>query len=107
MDRTCLAKVITIGRKSGREHKVVLRLVNYNNKYYASRRDLNSDWIKNILANKEAKIVIDNIIIRCAAKMLDDESARVISSMKYDDHRKEMKRFVIELSPLDIINSSE
>ncbi|MEM4275701.1 MAG: nitroreductase/quinone reductase family protein, partial [Candidatus Nitrosocaldaceae archaeon] len=80
MDRTCLAKVITIGRKSGREHKVVLRLVNYNNKYYASRRDLNSDWIKNILANKEAKIVIDNIIIRCAAKMLDDESARVISS---------------------------
>ena len=96
-----IGELITIGRKSKKEHRVHLRLVYYDGKYYASRRDANSDWLKNLLANPEVKVVRDGETIRCSARIIDDqELSRKISSIKYDDERASMKRIVLELRPV-------
>ena len=46
----------TKGRKTGKEHSVMLRAVNYNGKIYFSRHKPDGDWFKNALANPEVKI---------------------------------------------------
>ncbi len=96
-----LAELITIGRKSNNTHKVTLRFVYYNNKYYVSRRDYNSDWLKNILVNRDVKIILDNKIITCKAEIVkDQELCKKISALKYNDPIKaSMNRVVVELTP--------
>ncbi len=104
MQDSFIAELVTIGRKSKREHIVTLRLVYYNNKYYASRRDANSDWLKNIIANNSARIIINGKSIRCLARIIDDQNlAREISKIKYRDkpERIMMNRVIVELIPLE------
>ncbi len=50
------AILITRGRKTGKEHAVELRTVYYNNKFYFSRRDSQSDWLKNAQAIPDVQI---------------------------------------------------
>ena len=43
----------TKGRKTGKIHKVELLVVQYNNKFYFSRRNPNGDWLKNAIDNPD------------------------------------------------------
>ncbi|MEO9364506.1 MULTISPECIES: nitroreductase/quinone reductase family protein [Candidatus Nitrosocaldus] len=95
-----IAYLITKGRRSGKEHRVPLRLVRYNGKLYASRRDMNSDWMKNILHDQHVIVeMADGNRLEGIARLVDDESlCRIVSMLKYkDDARASMNRVVIEI----------
>ncbi len=95
-----LAYLITRGRRSGREHRVQLRIVRYNGRFYASRRNMNSDWIKNILHDNHVAIEIDGNRFEGTARIVGDEHlSRVISTLKYKDDttRAGMSRVVVEI----------
>ena len=99
---TFKAKLITIGRKSGNKHAVELRVVFYKDRFYFSRRNPNSDWLKNSLANPEVEIEYQGNIFRGFAKLVDDQDmCKIVSRMKYSDKRSEDSRIVLEVIPCE------
>lgn len=94
--------LITIGRKSGKEHSVELRAVFYNGKIYFSRRDPNSDWLKNSLQNQHVKIQYQGKNFTGIASLVNDqEMCKKISQIKYSDKRSEDPRIVLEVTPCE------
>ena len=93
----------TIGRKSGKEHTVWAKAVTYNDMIYFSRRNPNSDWLKNAIANPEVKIEFDGKQFSGKAKLVEEqELARKISSLKYvEKDRQEESRIVLEVKLSD------
>lgn len=94
------ALLVTKGRKTQREHAVWLRAVLYNDRVYFSRHKLDSDWIKNAIANPEVRVEFDNSSFSGRATLVSDESlAKKISELKYpgEDRAKE-NRVVLEVS---------
>ena len=89
-----------MGRKTGKEHSVWAKAVTYNNMIYFSRRNPNSDWLKNAIANPTVKVEFDGKKFSGSAKLVvDDDLARKISSLKYTDKsRQEESRIVLEVS---------
>ena len=92
--------LITKGRKTSREHKVILRAVNHNKKIYFSRHRPDSDWFKNVIVNPEIKIEYKNKIFSGIAKVVTDEKLNeIISEMKYPgEKRAKEKRVTIEIT---------
>ncbi len=91
--------LITKGRKTGKEHAVELRTVFYNNKFYFSRRNSKSDWLKNALANPSVKIKYGDMIFSGIASLVTDKNlAKKISQLKYSDKRSEESRVVLEVT---------
>ena len=96
------AVLVTIGRKSGKEHAVEARAVFYNGKFYFSRRNPNSDWLKNAIQNPNVKISYQGKLIDGIALLVSDqELCRKISHMKYADKRSEEVRIVLQVSPCE------
>jgi F420H(2)-dependent quinone reductase len=94
--------LITTGRKSGKEHAVEIRTVFYNGKFYFSRRNPNSDWLKNALHNPIIKIEYQGKLISGIASLLNDqELCKKISQMKYSDKRSEEIRIVLQVNPYE------
>ena len=90
--------LVTIGRKSGKEHAVELKAVFHDGKLYFSRRNSNSDWLKNAVANTHVKVIIDDkTLIGKASLVSDEELIRTISHLKYTDNRAEEARIVLEV----------
>jgi hypothetical protein len=97
--QTFKAVLVTKGRKTGKEHLTELRAVYYDKKVYFSRRNPNSDWLKNAIANNEVKIEYDNTILSGIASLVTDENlARKISQLKYSDKRSEESRIVLQVT---------
>jgi hypothetical protein len=95
---TFKAILITVGRKTGKEHAVELKAVFYDNKLYFSRRNHQSDWLKNSIANPQVKIQYNDMIFSGIASLVNDESvAKKISYLKYPDKRSEESRIVLEV----------
>ena len=99
---TFKAILTTVGRNTGKEHSVWAKAVTYNNMIYFSRRNPNSDWLKNAIANPQVRVEIDGEKISGNAKLVDDEVlTRKISSLKYTDkERQKEHRIVLEISLL-------
>ena len=97
---TFKALLTTMGRKTGKEHSVWAKAVTYNDMIYFSRRNPNSDWLKNAIANPIVKVEFNGKKISGSAKLVDDDDlARKISSLKYTDKiRQEESRIVLEVS---------
>ena len=97
---TFKALLTTMGRKTGKEHSVWAKAVTYNNMIYFSRRNPNSDWLKNAIANPTVKVEFNGKKFSGSAKLVDDDNlARKISSLKYTDKaRQEESRIVLEVS---------
>ena len=96
---TFYAILITTGRKSGKEHAVELKAVFYNGKFYFSRRNPNSDWLKNTMINPLVKVKFDDETFSGTASLVSNEElARKISHMKYSDNRAEESRIVLEVT---------
>ena len=92
------AVLVTKGRKTGKQHSVELRAVYYSKKVYFSRRNPNSDWLKNAITNKDVKIEYDNAVLSGIASLVtDEELARKISHLKYSDKRSEESRVVLQV----------
>ena len=89
----------TIGRKSGKEHSVWLRAVYYENKIYLSRRNSNSDWLKNAQKNSAILIKFNDSFSRGTARLVNDPKlVQKISNLKYSDERAKESRVVLEIS---------
>jgi hypothetical protein len=93
------AVLITRGRKTGTEHAVWLRAVLYDGMVYFSRRNENSDWLKNALVNPTVKVQIDEKIHVGTASLVRDESlAKKISELKYPgEERAQEARIVLQV----------
>jgi deazaflavin-dependent oxidoreductase (nitroreductase family) len=93
------AVLTTKGRKTGRPHGVELRAVFYDNKIYFSRRNPQSDWLKNAIANPEVKVEYNGATFSGVASLVTDENlARKISQLKYADKRSEESRIVLQVT---------
>ncbi len=101
-ERTFKATLVTTGRKSGNEHSVEIRAVFYNGKFYFSRRNPNSDWLKNALYNPNVKIEYQGKRILGTALLVNDQDlCKKISQMKYADKRSEEVRIVLQVNPCE------
>jgi deazaflavin-dependent oxidoreductase (nitroreductase family) len=99
-EKSFIANLTTIGRKTGKLHTVPVRLVFHNNKFYASRRGMSGDWLKNLLQNPSVVIVVNGTEIDGKASLVEDkELLKTISSLKYSDERASMERIIIEIEP--------
>ena len=96
---TFKAILTTKGRKTGKEHSVWAKAVTYNNMIYFSRRNPNSDWLKNAIANPRVKVKFDGKEFSGNARLVkDEELSRKISSIKYiEKNRQEEPRIVLEV----------
>ncbi len=92
--------LITKGRKTGREHSVMLRAVNHDGKIYFSRHRPDGDWFQNALANPLVKIQYNGTTITGNAKLVtDQELNEKISILKYPgEERAKEKRVAIEVT---------
>ena len=92
--------LITKGRKTGREHGVMLRAVNHNGKIYFSRHRPDGDWFQNAVANPQIKIQYKNTVFTGQAKLVEDEElSKKISKLKYPgEERAKEKRVTIEVT---------
>ncbi|MFQ5941805.1 MAG: nitroreductase/quinone reductase family protein [Nitrososphaerales archaeon] len=99
-EKSFIANLTTIGRKTGKLHMVPLRLVFYNNKFYASRRNMNGDWLKNVLQNPSVIVELNGKEIKGKATLVEDKPvSKLISSIKYNDGRASLERVLIEITP--------
>lgn len=93
------AVLSTKGRKTGREHAVELRAVFFDGKFYFSRRNPDSDWLKNAMADPGVTVVVgDRSFSGLAALVRDEDLSKKISTMKYADKRSEESRVVLEVT---------
>ncbi len=90
----------TKGRRTGKEHSVMLLAVNYKEKIYFSRHRPDGDWFKNALKNSEVKIEYNNSVFSGNAKLdTDEELGKKISQLKYPgEERAKEKRVTIEVT---------
>ena len=90
----------TKGRKTGKQHSVMLLAVNYKEKIYFSRHKPDGDWFKNALTNPKVKIEYNNFIFSGKAKLVtDEELSKKISQLKYPGEEKaKEKRVAIEVT---------
>lgn len=96
------AILVTIGRKSSKKHSVEIRTVFYNGKFYFSRRNPDSDWLKNALHNPHVKIEYQGKSISGTASLVNDqELCKKISHMKYSDKRAAETRIVLQVNPCE------
>ena len=92
--------LVTKGRKTGKEHGVMLRAVNHNGKIYFSRHRPDGDWFQNAIANPQVKIQYNDTMFTGQAKLVEDEElSRKISELKYPgEERAKEKRVTIEVT---------
>lgn len=93
------AVLITHGRNTGKEHSVWLRAVSYNEMIYFSRRNENSDWLKNSLAHPDVMVEFDGIRHFGVASLVTDQAlAEKISQLKYPgEDRAQETRIVLQV----------
>jgi deazaflavin-dependent oxidoreductase (nitroreductase family) len=97
-----LGYLTTKGRVTGKERTVKLRLVFHGGRFYASRRNLTGDWLKNVMTNPSVSVEVNGTVIDGLARLVeDDELSRKISELKYNDIRREESRVVVEITPIE------
>ena len=89
----------TKGRDTGKTHRVWLLAVKHDGKLYFSRRNANSDWLKNAQKNPDVKIEFDGQSFAGKASLVSDDSlCKKISQLKYDDEKRANEpRVVLEV----------
>ena len=96
---TFKALLKTKGRKTGKEHTVWAKAVTYNDMIYFSRRNLNSDWLKNAITHPQVKVEFDGRRFSGLARLVEEENlSQKISSLKYTEkNRQKEARIVLEI----------
>ena len=97
---SAIGYLTTVGRVSGRPHRVALRLVYHQGRFYASRRDTTSDWCRNLIVNPRVTVQLRGQEFHGTARVVDDdELSNRISSLKYRDERALRRRVIVEIVP--------
>ena len=93
------AFLVTKGRRTGKSHSVQLRAVSYHDMIYFSRRNENSDWLKNALVNNCVEVKFEGQTLDGIASMVtDDALAKKISQLKYPgEERASEVRIVLQV----------
>ena len=96
---TFKAVLKTKGRKTGKEHTVWAKAVTYNDMIYFSRRNPNSDWLKNAIAHPQVRVEFDGKQFSGLARLVEEEElAQKISNLKYtEESRQKEARVVLEI----------
>lgn len=90
------AVLITKGRKTGTEHAVWLRAVSHNGKVYFSRRNEDSDWLRNAVADPTVKVQVDDATyVGTASLVTDQELAKKVSELKYPGEKRSQEVRVV------------
>ena len=78
------------------------KAVTYNDMIYFSRRNQNSDWLKNAIAHPQVKVEFDGNEFSGLARLVEeDELAQKISNLKYtEESRQKEARIVLEIKLL-------
>ena len=63
----------TKGRKTGKEHTVWAKSITYNNMIYFSRRNPNSDWLKNAIVNPQVKVEFEGKEYSGIARLVEEQ----------------------------------
>ena len=101
------ATLVTKGRKTGKEHAVWLRAVSYENMVYFSRRNEDSDWLKNALADHMVRVEYDDKSYSGVASLVTDQAlAQKISELKYPGEERAQEVRVVLQVRLDDMNNS-
>jgi len=89
----------TKGRGTGKAHQVWLLAVKYNGKLYFSRRNTNSDWLRNAQKNPDVRIEFGGQSFVGKASFVNDISlCKKISQLKYEDEKRANEsRVVLEV----------
>ena len=92
----------TKGRKTGKEHTVWAKAVTYNDMIYFSRRNPNSDWLKNAIAHPQVKVEFDGNKFSGVARLVQENKlSQKISNLKYtEESRQKEARVVLEIKLL-------
>ena len=90
----------TKGRDTGNTHSVWLLAVKYEGTLYFSRRNTNSDWLKNAQKNPDVRIEFDGQSFAGRASLVSDDSlCKKISQLKYEDEKRANEpRVVLEVN---------
>ena len=90
----------TKGRRTEKTHQVELLVVRYNEKLYFSRRNANSDWLKNAIKNPDVRVEINGQdFVGKASLVKDDSLSKKISQLKYEDEKRANEhRVVLEIT---------
>ena len=96
---TFKALLKTKGRKTGKEHTVWAKAVTYNDMIYFSRRNPNSDWLKNAIAHPQVKVEFNGNKFSGLARLVEEaELVQKISNLKYsEESRQKEARIVLEI----------
>jgi hypothetical protein len=91
--------LVTKGRKTGKEHTVMLRAINYDGKIYFSRHKPDGDWFQNVMVNSQVKIKYNDSVFLGNAKIVNNETLNEkISQLKYPgQERAKEERVAIEI----------
>ena len=91
----------TKGRKTEKTHRVELLVVRYNEKLYFSRRNANSDWLKNAIKNPDVRVGINGQYFVGKASLVEDDSlCKKISQLKYRDKKRANEHIIVlEVTP--------
>ena len=100
---TFKALLKTKGRKTGKEHTVWAKAVTYNDMIYFSRRNSNSDWLKNAITYPQVKVEFDGRRFSGIARLVEEEDlSQKISSLKYTEKsRQKEARVVLEIKLIE------
>lgn len=99
-DSTLVAKLTTIGRKSGQPRTVELRFVYHQGNFYAaSSKVAGKHWCENMIRNAAVEVTVDGERFSCIAKQVtDDKLRRHILAVR--DSPPLLDRVVFEITPL-------
>ena len=100
---TFKALLKTKGRKTGKEHTVWAKAVTYNDMIYFSRRNPNSDWLKNAITHPQVKVEFDGKRFSGIARLVEEEDlSQKISSLKYTEKSRQIEaRVVLEIKLIE------
>ncbi len=95
----------TLGWKSGKEHRIEIWFVEYNERYYIiSERLEGAHWVQNIKHNPTVSFSInDNRIFKGSARIVDQEKESALSaevSKLMNTKYKWSEGLIVELTPL-------
>lgn len=97
------AALTTKGRKTGKEHTVLLRAIVHGGKIYFSRRNQNSDWLKNAITNPKVTVLFDGKTHSGIASLVTDQTlAKKISELKYPGEKRAQDVRIVLQVELDI-----
>ena len=99
-EKTFRPILITKGRRTGRQHAVMLRAVNHEGKIYFSRHRPDGDWFRNAVENPEVRIKYKDTTFTGIAELVTDEKlSEKISELKYPGERRaKEKRVTIQVT---------